>query len=224
MRYAPRYYASEIVIKAALKIVAWPLHIPFTDISNIDGGSTTLAELLRLWNLPDGDPEKLRFEPASREDQVNAVRDFESVHPTAPHFLLALKAKTAVASARAAARTAADARADVYHPYNMQYVGCLSTVLMDIPRSQRRDTGQRRARASDRDSRVSKKKQMRGVRSMPYVLPEMDGVGSSSSGERAAKRRRVGEYPLADRITQFDLSPEFRDELTKSVRIASTST
>lgn len=220
MRYAPRYYASEIVIKSCLKIVAWPPHIPFTDISNIEGGSGTLAELLRLWDLPDGDPEKLRFEPASHEDQVNAARNPESVHPT-PHFLPALKAKTAVATARAAARTAADARAEVYHPHNMQYVGRLSTTLTDVPRSQRRDTGQRRARASDRDPRVRKKKQMRGVRSMPYVLPGTDGTGSSSSGERAAKRRRVGEYPLADRIAQFDLSPEFRGELTKSVRIAS---
>lgn len=222
MRYAPRYYASEIVVKAGLKIVAWPPHIPFTDISSINGGSRTLAELLRLWNLPDGDPEKLRFEPASHEDQVNAARDFESVHPT-PHFLPALKAKTAVASARAAARTAAAARAEVYHPHNMQYVGRLLTTLTDVPKSQRRDTGQRRARASDKDPRVRKKKQMRGVRSMPYVLPGTDGTGSSSSGERAAKRRRVGEYPLADRITQFDLSPEFRGELTNSVRIASGS-
>lgn len=209
MRYAPRCYASEIVIKGGLKIVGWPQNILFTDVSNIDGGSTTLAELCRLWNLPDGDPNKLRFEPASREDQANAARDPESVHPT-PHLLPLLKAKAAEDDARREARAAAAALADAYHPHNMQFVGHLSTAMTEVPRSQRQDTGKPRARASDRDPRVRRRRPRRGIRSMPFVLPGSDGA----SGERAAKRRRVDEYPLDERITQFELSFAFGGKLT----------
>ncbi|EIW51374.1 uncharacterized protein TRAVEDRAFT_54622, partial [Trametes versicolor FP-101664 SS1] len=69
MRYAPRSYASDIVNKCGIKIAGWPQNIPFTDVSNIDGGSAPLAELHRMWNLPAGDPDRLRFEPASHEDR-----------------------------------------------------------------------------------------------------------------------------------------------------------
>lgn len=173
-----------------------------------------LAELQRRCTLPDGDPNKLRFEPASREDQLNAARNPESVHPT-PHFLPVLKAKAAEAAARRAARDGAAARARSYHPRNMQYVGRLSTSMSNIPRSQRRDTGGRRPRASDTDPRVRRRRPMRGITSMAFVLPGTDGTSRGGDGEPAAKRQRVGEYALDDRITQFELSPEFDDELVE---------
>ncbi|EIW52579.1 uncharacterized protein TRAVEDRAFT_53020, partial [Trametes versicolor FP-101664 SS1] len=200
MRYAPRSYASDIVNKCGIKIAGWPQNIPFTDVSNIDGGSAPLAELHRLWNLPAGDPDRLRFEPASHEDRVNAARDPESVHPT-PHFLPALEAKAADDAARRAARRAADALSDGYHPQNMQFVGRPSATITEVPRSQRRDTGGRRRRASDNDPRVRKRRPKRGIRSLPYVLPGSDGAGTSRSGEQAAKRQRVDEFPLGERIT-----------------------
>ncbi|OJT05601.1 hypothetical protein TRAPUB_14106 [Trametes pubescens] len=220
MRYAPRCYASEIVVKCGRKIVGWPLNIPFTDVSNIDGGSAPLAELCRLWNLPDGDPNKLRFEPASHEDRVNAARDPESIHPT-PHFLPALKVKAADRDTQAAARAAAAAHADAYHPLNMEFVGRPLASMTEAQRSQRRDTGGRRGRASDSDPRVRRRRPMRGIMSMPFVLPGSDGV--DSSGERAGKRRRVDEYPLEDRITQFKLSFQFGGKLTCSDTIKSGS-
>ncbi|KAL1951337.1 hypothetical protein VTO73DRAFT_486 [Trametes versicolor] len=222
MRYAPRCYASDIVIRGCRKIVGWPPNIPFTDLANISGGSLMLTELQRRCTLPDGDPNKLRFEPASREDRLNAARDPESVHPT-PHFLPVLKAKAAEAAARRAARNGAAARARSYHPRNMQYVGRPSTSTSNIPRSQRRDTGGRRPRASDADPRVHRRRPMRGITSMAFVLPGTDGTSRGGDGEPAAKRRRVGEYALDDRITQFELSPEFDDELTDSDPIESAS-
>ncbi|EIW59473.1 uncharacterized protein TRAVEDRAFT_46780 [Trametes versicolor FP-101664 SS1] len=223
MRYAPRCYASDIVIKGGQKIVGWPSMIPFTDLANIRGGSLMLAELHRRCLLPDWHPDKLRFEPTSHEDQVNAARDPESIHPT-PHLLPALKVKAAeAAAARVAARTRAAARARYYHPRNMQYVGRPSTSKSKIQRGQRRDTKKRRARASDADPRVRRKRPRRGITSMPFVLPGSDGTSGGSGGEPASKREEVEEYALDDDITQFDLSPEFDSELTDPDPIESTS-
>lgn len=228
MWYSPRRYASIIVSKCGFKIAGWPPKIPFMDLSNIGGGALMLAELRRRCDLPDGDPNKLRFEPATREDRYNAARDPESVHPT-PQHLTEVKAKAMMAAARDAARSAAEARANSYHPENMQFVGrpSLSLSTRDVPKAQRRDTGQRRARASDSDPRVTKKRTKRGITSMPYILPgtRRTGRGSGSGsgggsggggGERAAKRQRVSvdDYPLQERITQYDLSSDFGGELT----------
>ncbi|KAL1937053.1 hypothetical protein VTO73DRAFT_15571 [Trametes versicolor] len=97
----------------------------------------------------------------------------------------------------------------------MQYIGRpLASAMSNIPRSQRRDTGGRRPRASDTDPRVHRRRPMRGITSMAYVLRGTDGTSRGGDGEPAAKRQRVGEYVLDDRITQFELSPEFDDELT----------
>lgn len=214
MRYAPSCYASEIVAETGYKIVGWPADVPFTDLSAIGGGVRTLDDLLARWDLPEGHPQKLCFMPASREERENAARDPESVHPT-PHYLPELRRRAAVAAKRAAD---AEVTSVVYHPEDMGYVGHETTSTAPPEpkapgeRQQRDDTGKRRPRASDTETRVRRRLEKRGIRSMKYVLP---GVGKESGGGgvgvgRAAKRRRqLEELPLDDAIIHFDLSVDF---------------
>ncbi|EIW64776.1 uncharacterized protein TRAVEDRAFT_42193 [Trametes versicolor FP-101664 SS1] len=211
MRYAPSCYASEIVSKIGQKMVGWPADVPFTDLSGIGGGVRTLDNLLARWNLPEGHPEKLRFEPASREDRENAARDPDSVHPT-PHYLPELRRRAAAASKRAADSAVP---CDVRHPVDMGYVGTeLTSTAPPEPkapgkRRQRRDTGGRRPRASDTETRVRRRLEKRGITSMECVLPGVDkGAGGVGDG-RASKRRRLEELPVEDAITKFDFSVDF---------------
>ncbi|OJT04582.1 hypothetical protein TRAPUB_4708, partial [Trametes pubescens] len=88
------------------KLVGWPASIPFTSISEIRGGVLPLLELLRRWNLPDGDADKLRFERVTPEDIANAARDPGSVHPN-PTQLEAERLKAAAAKAEKAQAKAA---------------------------------------------------------------------------------------------------------------------
>ncbi len=224
MRYAAPCYASDIVIKGGHKLVGWPADVTFTDLGSIGGGVMTLHELRRQWYLPNGDPDKLRFEPASREDQANAARDPESVHPT-PQHLPELKAKAAARRARAIT-----VEVDAYRPDNMQYVGRQLTSTMPEPkeqRQQRSDTGQRRARASDTSTQVRKRRQLKGLTSKAFVLPGTGG-GSGGSGRRASKRPRLEEppmddYPLDDPITEFELANSFSGEPSDPIEPASDS-
>ncbi|EIW59424.1 uncharacterized protein TRAVEDRAFT_46732 [Trametes versicolor FP-101664 SS1] len=218
MRYAPSYYASDIVIKGGHKIVGWPADVPFTDLSNVRGGVTMLYELRRRWCLPDGHPEKLRFEPASREDQANAARDPESVHPT-PQHLPELKAQAA-----GRRRGATTVHVDTYRPDNMEYTGRQATSTVPEPkerRQQRLDTKKRRARASDSSTRVRKRRRREGIKSRGYVLPGMSGASSSGAG-RASEEPPVDDYDLDDPITEFDLTtPD--GELSSAIEPASDS-
>lgn len=200
MRYAVPWYASDIVIKGGQKLVGWPANVPFTDPSSITGGVKILGEIFRRLHLPDGDPNKLRFEPASREDKANAARNPESVHPT-PQHLPELKAREAARAARAIT-----VEVDIYHPVDMRRVGCESTSTAPDPREhrqQRWDTGKRRAQASDTELRVWKRRPREGIKSMGYVLPGVDKA--SGGGEQGLK-----EYPLDDRIIDFELTTAFR--------------
>lgn len=200
MRYVPSCYASDIIIKGGHKIVGWPADVPFTDLSNVRGGVKTLHELHRRWHLPDGHPDKLRFERASREDQLNAAHDPESVHPTPQH----LPRLAAQAASRAAG--AFPVEVDAYRPDNMEYVGSQLTSTVLEPKEQRQqrvDTKKRRARKSDTSTRVRKRRQQKGITSNRFVLPGSNGRGSSGSGKRASKRRRVDDYALDDPITEL---------------------
>ncbi|EIW51808.1 uncharacterized protein TRAVEDRAFT_54233 [Trametes versicolor FP-101664 SS1] len=210
MRYAPQYYALDIVLGCGLVIAGWPQDIPFTDLSAVGGGIDTLREIRRRWYLPDGDPEKLRFEPASREDYANAAHDPESVHPT-PQHLPELKARAAAAKARA---QALPVESDVYDSRNMRRVGRQSTSTMPEPKAwtqQRQDTKKRRARASDMETRVRKKRQTTGVTSMPFVLQGADKV-SGGDGEQGSDSEEA--YTLDDPITDFNLTRSFGGELS----------
>ncbi|OJT15049.1 hypothetical protein TRAPUB_8393, partial [Trametes pubescens] len=110
MRYSAQWYASNIVLECGYISAGWPEDVPLTDLCAVGGGINTLHEIRQRWYLPDGDPEKLRFEPASRKDYANATCDPESVHPT-PHHLPELKAQAAATSARDKALTI---QCDVY--------------------------------------------------------------------------------------------------------------
>ncbi|KAL1941702.1 hypothetical protein VTO73DRAFT_6702 [Trametes versicolor] len=205
MRYAPQCYASDIVLGTGHVLAGWPQDVPFTDLSSVGGGLDTLREIRRRWYLPDGDPEKLRFEPASRKDYANAARDPESVHPT-PHLLPEIKARAAAAKAKAKAHPV---KSDVYRARDMQRVGRQSTSTMPEPRAQtqqRRDTKKRRARASDVETQVRKKRQTTGVTSMPFVLQGAAKVSGGGDGEQGS----VEADAVDDDITDFDF------ELTRS--------
>ncbi|EIW58841.1 uncharacterized protein TRAVEDRAFT_47983 [Trametes versicolor FP-101664 SS1] len=203
MRYVPSCYASDIVIKGGHKLVGWPADVPFTDLSNVRGGVKTLHELHRRWYLPEGHPDKLRFEPASREDRANAARDPASVHPT-PQHLPQLVERAAARAARAF-----PVEVDAYRPDNMEHVGCQLTSMVPEPkeqRAQRVDTGKRRARKSDTSTKVRKRRQQKGITSKRFVLPGSNGRGSSGGGKRTSKRKQVDDYALDDPITEFRLT------------------
>lgn len=210
MRYAPHCYASDIVLGTGHVLAGWPQDIPFTDLSSVGGGLDTLREIRRRWYLPDGDPEKLRFEPASRKDYANAARDPESVHPT-PQHLPEIKARVAAAKAKA---KALPVKSDVYSARTMRRVGRQSTSTMPEPKAhsqQRRDTKKRRARASDMETRVRKKRQTTGVTSLPFMLQGAEKVSGDGDGERESDGEGSEEaYALDDDITNFDF------ELTRS--------
>lgn len=228
MSYAPSRYAREIVSKTGYKIAGWPAHVPFTDLSGIGGGVRTLDDLLARWDLPDGNPRKLHFVPASREERENAERDPDSVHPT-PHYLPMLRRRAAAAKKRAA-----DAKVTsvVYHPEDMEYVGHETTSTAPPEpkapgeRLQREDVKKRRARKSDTETRVRPRREKPGVKSMPFVLPGVDKTTGGGGDGRAAKRRRLNELAVVDAITKFDLSADFggtRTNPADSDKIQSTS-
>lgn len=211
MRYAPQCYATDIVLGTGHVLVGWPQDVPFTDLSSVGGGLDTLREIRRRWYLPDGDPEKLRFEPASRKDYANAACDPESVHPT-PQHLPEIKARAAAAKAKANAHPV---ESDVYSARTMRRVGRQSTSTMPEPKAQtqqRQDTKKRRARASDMETRVRKKRQTTGVTSMSFVLRQANEVSGGDDGEQGSEE----EYALDDDITNFDfkLTRSFGGELS----------
>ncbi|KAI0323222.1 hypothetical protein GY45DRAFT_1216929, partial [Cubamyces sp. BRFM 1775] len=74
--YTPNKYARLVVLKHKWKLVNWPAHIPFDDISQIKGGNRVLQTLLELWRSGT-----LRFEPATERDLLDAEGDPVSVHP-----------------------------------------------------------------------------------------------------------------------------------------------
>lgn len=221
MCYAVNSYAGEIVIKCGYVLLGWPENVPFTNLSDIGGGSTTLLELRRRWNLPEGHAQRLRFEPASPEDRANAARDPESVHPT-PKKLPELKERAARSSARA---KKAAVRSYNYHPETMRFLGRQSTSTRPEPkgvRSQRIDTGRRRPREADNDPRVTKKKRMVGITSMECVIPGFRGTISGSGGG-AEEEECEEDCAVDDPITEFELSSDYGGHLSDEDEIESAS-
>ncbi|EIW51488.1 uncharacterized protein TRAVEDRAFT_54526 [Trametes versicolor FP-101664 SS1] len=154
-----------IVSEIGFKIVGWPADVSFTDLSAIGGGVRTLDDLLARWDLPDGHPRKLRFQPASREDRENAERNPDSVHPT-PHYLPMLRRRAAAAKKRSADT---EVTSVVYHPEDMGYVGHETTSTAppkpQAPgeRQQREDVTKRRARKSDTETNVRPRREKPAV-------------------------------------------------------------
>ncbi|OJT03949.1 hypothetical protein TRAPUB_5366, partial [Trametes pubescens] len=158
MWYAAKHHTSNVVVKHQCKLVGWPASIPFTSISEIRGGVPPLLELLRRWNLPDGDADKLHFERATPEDIANAAQDPESVHPN-PTQLEAEKLKVAAAKAEEVQAKAAVFVVPVctHHPHDLRFVGldltstqpASDSVMPKAERNQRVDQGRRRKRKSD---------------------------------------------------------------------------
>lgn len=211
VRYAPHCYASDIVLGTGHVLVGWPQDVPFTDLSSVGGGLDTLREIRRRWYLPDGDPEKLRFEPASRKDYASAARDPESVHPT-PQHLPELKARAAAAKAKA---KALPVESDVFRSHDMRRVGRRSTSTMPKPKAQsqqRQDTKKRRARASDMETRVRKKRQTTGVTSLPFVLQRADKVSGGGDGEQGSEEAHALDDDITD--PDFELTRSFGGELS----------
>ena len=74
--YSPGRYAKLVVLKLKIKLVGWPAHVPYEDISKIKGGNEVLETLLNLWKS-----RALRFEPATECDLRYAKVDPVRVHP-----------------------------------------------------------------------------------------------------------------------------------------------
>ncbi|KAI0323583.1 hypothetical protein GY45DRAFT_1213111, partial [Cubamyces sp. BRFM 1775] len=74
--YTPGKYARLVVLKHKYKLVNWPAHIPFVDLSRIRGGTRPLETLLDLWRS-----NTLRFEPATERNLQDASADAARVHP-----------------------------------------------------------------------------------------------------------------------------------------------
>lgn len=215
MHYAAKSYASETVIRDRCKILGWPEDIPFKPLSEIRGGVGPLLELRRRWNLPDGHKHKLQIIRATRENALAAARDHTSVHPNP--FQLERERKEAArrANLKAAANTMFVA-SYTWHPSDLRFFGIELTTTQPCgkrKRSQRVDTCKRRARASDTSHQVRKKLPMRGITSMRYVIPGLDGVSGGGDG-RVAKRTRLEDCPVDDPITEFELSTEFGGRLS----------
>ncbi|KAL1938531.1 hypothetical protein VTO73DRAFT_11554 [Trametes versicolor] len=217
MWYAAKYYAANVVVKQECKLVGWPASIPFTSISEIRGGVPPLLELQRRWNLPDGDPEKLRFERATSEDIANAMRDPESVHPNSAQ-LQAEKLKAAAARAEPEAKAAAQViPVCTYHPDDLSFLGLeLTSTTPDVDpeaqRSQRVDYGRRRKRKSDGSLQVRKRLPKDGIKSARCVIPGVKRKGRAVG--KAAKRVRLDDRAVDDPIDRFVLSTEFGGSLS----------
>ncbi|OJT07021.1 hypothetical protein TRAPUB_2124 [Trametes pubescens] len=223
MRYATKCYANGIVIRYGCKITGWPEDIPFKCLSEIPGGVRPLLELRRRWNLPDGHQHKLRLEHATPEDLEKAARDPRSVHPNPTQLEEGEKEVARKAAMRKVVTPAATAAefipSYVFHPVDLRFLGVeLNSTQPSAPvakrkRSQRKDSGKRRRRASDNSLRVRKRLPMRGITSMCCVIPGVDGVACGGD-ERAAKRVRLEDCPVDDPITEFELSTEFGGRLS----------
>ncbi|KAI0633837.1 hypothetical protein C8Q77DRAFT_1073574 [Trametes polyzona] len=134
MSYTMNHYARRLVINSKLKLVGWPSHIPFRNLSKIGGGIRPLQELHRLWNLTDpvDRSERLQFVPSTAEDRRNAARDPLSVHPNRPMYEMELAAAAAAEAARARAQardgsgTQTGAESSAAQPTDTTVVACMA--------------------------------------------------------------------------------------------------
>lgn len=77
-------YARHVVRGYGYKLDGWPEDIPFSNLSDIDGGAAPLKRLTRLWKAGT-----LRFVAASAEERWRALHDPDSLLPrlAAPKLL-----------------------------------------------------------------------------------------------------------------------------------------
>lgn len=238
MRYTPEGYARVVVAQCGYKLVGWPSAVPFRNLSDIGGGAGSLLELLRLWNLPEEDAERLRFERASAEEIARAVCDPESVHPNRAKLeeeRRAAAAETETETETAAGGSPTVVLADVFHPDGLDLVGVHPTStdpaaagLGSHEQAQRVDMGRRRQRAVDisGETRLRKLPAKRGITTPRFVLEEESAgqesrpsaedwggeQGAGGDGERAHKRVRVEDrraLAVNDPVDQFLLSARF---------------
>ncbi|OSC96237.1 hypothetical protein PYCCODRAFT_1379537, partial [Trametes coccinea BRFM310] len=87
MSWSVNGYAKTVVRRYRQKLVNWPAHIPFTNLSDLRGGVRVLCTLQHLW-----DTGVLRLEPATAEDAMDSLRSARSVHPN-PLFLGAQRSR-----------------------------------------------------------------------------------------------------------------------------------
>ncbi|KAI0633068.1 hypothetical protein C8Q77DRAFT_1073960 [Trametes polyzona] len=226
MSYSINHYAKRLVINSKLKIVNWPVSVPFRNLSKIKGGIWPLQELNRCWNHPDP-LQRLRFVPSTAEDQANAARDPLSVHPNRQMYNIELAAAEAAAKAKARAVLVGPAsdppeamstpntvavQVGIHHPVDLGLLGTQPTSTQPQlmlgaaagdaeeaqSRAQRRDMGGRRQRATDNDPRF-KKRAKRGITSLRFVIPgDGDGEGQVD-GEWPRKRVRE-DYAVEDSL------------------------
>ncbi|KAI0652801.1 hypothetical protein C8Q70DRAFT_885434, partial [Cubamyces menziesii] len=175
--YSPKRYARLIVLKHKHKLVGWPAHVPYEDISKIKGGNEVLETLLDLWRT-----QTLRFERATERDLWYAKVDPARVHPN-PTALRETRGE----GCRRGARTGIEGddsgslvvRSLVFHPTTMEplgyhYTSTQPSVAAGLfggrPREQRSDVKKPRYRTAEDAQRRGSRRPREGVKSARYVL------------------------------------------------------
>ncbi|KAJ8457279.1 hypothetical protein ONZ51_g11631 [Trametes cubensis] len=69
-------YATLVVARYGYKLVGWPSHVPFCNLSDMRNGKKPLVSIRDAWIRGD-----LRFELATPEDIQNALAAPETVQP-----------------------------------------------------------------------------------------------------------------------------------------------
>ncbi|KAM5530915.1 hypothetical protein V8D89_015405 [Ganoderma adspersum] len=73
-------YVESVVLQHGLKLVGWPPHIPFQNLSNIRGGASELTHLKLRW-----ESGILRFVPITEDERMAASLNAEHLAP-APKY------------------------------------------------------------------------------------------------------------------------------------------
>ncbi|KAI0660645.1 hypothetical protein C8Q70DRAFT_903600, partial [Cubamyces menziesii] len=179
--YSPGRYAKLVVLKLKLKLVGWPVHVPYEDISKIKGGNEVLETLLNLWKS-----RALRFEPATERDLWYAKVDPARVHPN-PSALREARGERRGGGASGGADgddsgcegDALIVRSLVLHPATMEPLGyhysstrpsVAATLLGDRLRQQRSDIKKPRYRTAEDAQTRGFRRPREGVKSARYTL------------------------------------------------------
>ena len=69
-------YIESVVLQHGFKLVGWPPHTPFENLSNVQGGATFLTHLQILWGAGD-----LKFVPITEDERIAASLDANHLAP-----------------------------------------------------------------------------------------------------------------------------------------------
>ncbi|EPS93106.1 hypothetical protein FOMPIDRAFT_1056276 [Fomitopsis schrenkii] len=69
MRYNEHDLWKHVVCRYGYKLVGWPAHIPFANLSAVKGGRRPLEELLQLWNTG-----RLTFVRVASRSEIDALK------------------------------------------------------------------------------------------------------------------------------------------------------